>query len=90
VNPSTHRNLLGPEIRRLRLDQGHTQEQLAELLAGHGWKSANRETVAKIENRSRCIAEYELIALGRALKVPLNKLANRQTAASLKAVFQFC
>lgn len=85
----TKRNILGPAIKDVRRRRGHSQRRLAELLARRGWKSATRQTVAEIENGSRCIADYELVSLGMALKIPLNKLAKGCSAEALGAAFRF-
>jgi len=52
------RNLIGPQIRRLRDKLGWSQEQLATKLQVLGF-NISRSGVAKIENGSQAVADYQ-------------------------------
>jgi len=61
------KNICGDLVRDMRLKRGLTQLQLSQkLLKDHG-VSIDRAGIAKIETDARCIMDYELIALLRAL-----------------------
>ena len=65
--------MVGPQIRKLRYQQGITQEMLAARCARHGW-DLSRGTLSKIEAQVRCVSDAELPVLARALKVNIEKL----------------
>jgi len=67
------RNLVGPQIRRLRFQQELTQPMLAARCRRWGW-DLSRETLAKIETQLRWVADFELICLAKALRVEPNDL----------------
>lgn len=67
------RNIVGPVVRRLRHSRGLTQADLAAKLNLGGWDLA-RGTLAKIEAGIRWVADFELVALARALGVPPSAL----------------
>lgn len=52
------RNLIGPQIRRLRDKLGWSQEQLAAKLQVLGF-NISRSGLAKIENGSQTVADYQ-------------------------------
>ncbi len=62
------RNLVGPQIRWLRFQQGLTQPMLAARCRRWGW-DLSRETLAKIETQLRWVADFELLCLAKALRV---------------------
>ena len=62
------RNLVGPQVRKLRSQQGLTQPMLAARCRRWGW-DLSRETLAKIETQLRWVADFELICLAKALRV---------------------
>lgn len=66
-------NIVGPEIRRLRYQQGLTQDDLAARCSRLGW-DLSRSTLAKIEAQVRCVSDAELLILSRALKVAVDTL----------------
>lgn len=66
-------NIVGPQVRRLRDQQGWSQEQLAARLQRQGW-DISRGTLAKIEAQVRCVNDRELLGLARALKCRLDDL----------------
>ena len=67
------RNLVGPQIRKLRSQQGLTQPMLAARCRRWGW-DLSRETLAKIETQFRWVADFELICLANALRVEPSEL----------------
>lgn len=71
----SRRNLTGKAIQRLRMAAKPriTQEDMAGRLARHGVQ-INQSQIAKIESGERPILDYELAAIAKALKVPVQVL----------------
>ncbi len=71
----SRRNLTGKTIQRLRMAAKPriTQEDMAGRLARHGIQ-INQSQIAKIECGERPILDYELAAIAKALKVPVQVL----------------
>ena len=65
------RNIAGPQVRRLRSQQGFTQQELAEKCQRMGW-DVSRDTLAKVEAQTRWLSDFELAFLAEALHVPLD------------------
>jgi len=61
-------NIVGPQIRKLRYQQGLTQEMFAARCSIQGW-DLSRATLSKIEAQLRCVTDAELVILANALKV---------------------
>lgn len=61
-----HKNIVGPEIRRMRVEAGLSQEQLAAKIQVAGW-DFSRGGLSKIEARLRRVNDAELLVLARAL-----------------------
>ena len=61
------RNLVGPVVRKLRMDAGLSQEALAARLQVAGW-DISRAGLSKIEARLRLVNDAELVVLARVLK----------------------
>jgi transcriptional regulator with XRE-family HTH domain len=61
------RNLVGPQVRRLRSSEGLSQPALAAQCQIIGW-DVGRDAIAKIEGQIRWVADSELIFLARALR----------------------
>jgi len=70
---ATTRNIVGPQIRKLRDQQGLTQEELAARCDINGF-DLSRSTLAKIEAQLRCVTDSELLAIADSLRVPMNAL----------------
>lgn len=66
-------NDIGPNVRRLRLRRGLTQEQLAAKLQISG-SDISRQILANIESRRRRVYEYQLRALIKVLRCTLDEL----------------
>jgi len=64
------RNMIGPQLRRIRNERGLSQPKLAELLQRKGW-DISRDTVAKIEDQRRWVADFEAAFLAESLSVRL-------------------
>ena len=62
-----HRNLIGPQVRRLRNRRGWSQEKLAAKLQIAGW-DISRSALAKIETRIQWIRDYQLAYLLNVLR----------------------
>jgi transcriptional regulator with XRE-family HTH domain len=67
------RNLIGPQLRKLRDELGLSQPKLAELLQRAGW-DISRDILAKIEGQTRWVADFELVFLAKVLKVRFERL----------------
>jgi len=76
LNP---RNLIGPQLRKLRDEKGLSQPKLAELLQRNGW-DISRDTLAKIEAQTRWVADFELVFLAKILKVDVIDLLPSRSA----------
>jgi hypothetical protein len=65
-----HRNLVGKRVRqaRLRCKPAVSQEDLAGRLAARGI-SMDQTAVSRIENQTRYLMDYEVVAIARSLKV---------------------
>ena len=68
-----HRNLIGPQVRKLRSQKGWTQDQLAGALQRAGW-DLSRSSVAKIEARMVWVGEYELYYFMKVFRVDFKDL----------------
>ncbi|MEQ1861829.1 MAG: helix-turn-helix transcriptional regulator [Chthoniobacteraceae bacterium] len=67
------RNIVGPQLRRLRLQQKLTQQALADRCQVAGW-DLSRDTLAKIEAQIRWVSDFELAFFAWILKVPAQML----------------
>ncbi len=67
------RNLVGPQIRKLRNAKGWTQDVLAQRLQLAGW-DVSRTSVAKLESRLRWVSDCELLFFAKVLSVDLREL----------------
>lgn len=67
------KNVVGPQIRKLRYQQDITQEMLAARCTVRGLEMS-RATLSKIEAQLRCVADFELQVFARALGVSLESL----------------
>ncbi len=58
---------------QLRNAKGWSQEKLASVCQLQGW-DISRGVVARIEGGVRWVADFELLELAKALKIPVQKL----------------
>jgi transcriptional regulator with XRE-family HTH domain len=79
---SRPRNIVGPQVRRLRSEANLSQPALAAKCQRLGW-DVGRDAIAKIEGQSRWVADMELIYLARAFNCPLMDLLPPKVRASL-------
>lgn len=79
MNASLSKNLVGPEIRKLRCQLGWTQAMLAEKLAREGHE-ISRSALAKIECQLVWVGDFELLYFVRALGVRIEHLFPRLEA----------
>ena len=82
------RNICGPQIRRVRSQQGISQQKLAEHCQRMGW-DISRDTLAKVESQMRWLADFELVLLAEALSVPLDLLLPERGPAAQRLVREF-
>ena len=61
-----HKNLIGPQVRRLRVAMDWSQEDLAAACQRAGW-DVPRSGIGKIESRLRCVTDFEIAFLSEAL-----------------------
>ena len=69
-------NLIGPQVRKLRMKKGYTQEDLSAKLQVEGW-DVSRESLAKLESTFRRVPDCELLFLAKVLKVEVMALFPR-------------
>jgi len=67
------RNIVGPQVMRIRANKGMSQSDLATVCQLAGW-DVSRGVIARIEGGVRWIADFELIELATALKVSIPEL----------------
>jgi len=71
-----HQNLVGPQVRRLRVEKNFSQDALAAACQREGW-DIPRSGIGKIESRLRCVTDFELLNLSKALKCGLADLFSK-------------
>jgi transcriptional regulator with XRE-family HTH domain len=67
------KNIVGPQMRRIRFERGLSQPALAAVCQRQGW-DVGRDTIAKIEAGNRWVGDFELLFLARALDVRMERL----------------
>lgn len=70
-------------MRKLRLEKGWTQNQLAVKLQIFGWDTS-RESVAKLEHQRRRAPDLELFVLAKVLSAKLEDFFPRNLRAKIK------
>jgi transcriptional regulator with XRE-family HTH domain len=83
---SKQKNIVGPQVRRLRVAAGLSQEALANRLQVAGW-DLSRAGLSKIEAGLRLVIDAEVVVLARVLGVALDELVPRK-ARGLGAVLR--
>jgi transcriptional regulator with XRE-family HTH domain len=66
-------NIVGPQIRRLRYQQGLPQPAFTAWCQLLGWEFS-RESIAKIESQVRGVSDREILKLAKALRVHFSVL----------------
>ncbi len=72
-NRHTMNNVVGTYIKKIREEQGLTQEQLAVRIEMAGWQ-VDRFIVSKIERGDRQVSDIETQLIAKALKVSISQL----------------
>jgi transcriptional regulator with XRE-family HTH domain len=67
------RNVVGPQVRKLRYRLNWTQSFLAERLQLAGW-DCTRSLVAKVEAGQVWVSDFELLYFAKVLKVSISEL----------------
>ena len=83
---SKQKNIVGPQVRRLRVAAGLSQEALAGRLQVAGW-DLSRAGLSKIEAGLRLVIDAEAVVLARVLGVALDDLVPKK-ARGLGAVLR--
>ena len=78
------RNIVGPQVMQLRNEHGWSQEKLASVCQLRGW-DVSRGLIARIEGGVRWVADFELLELSGALKVPVPDLYPKKNRAAFRA-----
>jgi transcriptional regulator with XRE-family HTH domain len=78
------KNLLGPQLSRLRYQAGLSQTQFAAKCQRMGW-DISRGIVAAIEGQARCVTDAEFVHLARILRVPLEALLPEASKRQLRS-----
>jgi DNA-binding XRE family transcriptional regulator len=71
--PAPSQNLVGPRLSALRRGKGMTQAMLAARCGLLGW-DIGENTITKIETQIRCLVDWEVLCLAKALDVQVNDL----------------
>jgi len=67
------KNLIGPAIRRLRVARNLSQPAFAAFLQREGW-NVSESAIAKIENQTRQVLDFEIGFLAAVLDVAVEDL----------------
>jgi transcriptional regulator with XRE-family HTH domain len=79
------KNVVGPQVRRLRDAAKMSQQQFAEECQRLEW-DISRGVVAAIEGQVRCVTDIELLELARVFGVPVEVLLPSPAKRSQRAV----
>lgn len=83
-----YKNIVGPQVRRLRYQRGLKQKELAAKLERLGWQ-IDRAGVSKIEARLMKVSDFQQLYLAHVLKVGLLDLFPKINAGeSVQAALQ--
>jgi transcriptional regulator with XRE-family HTH domain len=74
------RNLIGPEVRKMRTIQNLAQKDLVARCGVLGW-IVSRDMIAAIEGQARCVTDSEIVALAAALRIPVESLLPKREDA---------
>jgi transcriptional regulator with XRE-family HTH domain len=67
------KNIVGPQLRKLRYQRGLTQDMFAAQCSVRGFEMS-RVTLSKIEAQVRCVVDSELLAFAQILGVDIREL----------------
>lgn len=69
----SEQNIIGPQIKALRLSKEVSQAMLAARCELLGW-DVSENGITKIERQIRCVTDRELLILAKALRVKLRDI----------------
>lgn len=75
--------MIGPQVRKLRVRKGWSQERLAAKLQLFGWDTS-RESVTRMENGDRRIPDLELFVVAKVLGVKTDDLFPRNLRGKVR------
>ena len=80
IKPMKKKNIVGARIRKARLDAkpAITQSDLVARLQLEGLKDIDQPIISRIEKGDRIVADYEIKAIAKALKVTVGWLLNEK------------
>jgi transcriptional regulator with XRE-family HTH domain len=71
VLDTNYKNIIGPQIKRIRSVNNITQQELSARLETLGIY-LDRSSISKIERQNRIVTDYEIIALAEVLKIDID------------------
>ena len=80
IKPMKKKNIVGARIRKARLDAkpSITQSDLVARLQLYGLKDIEQPIISRIEKGDRIVADYEIKAIAKVLKVSVGWLLNEK------------
>lgn len=75
------RNIVGNQVMLLRNERGWSQEKLAAVCQLKGW-DVSRGVIARVEGGVRWVADFEVLKLSAALRVPVPELYPKRNRAA--------
>ncbi|MDO4757035.1 MAG: helix-turn-helix transcriptional regulator [Parabacteroides sp.] len=69
------KNIIGPKLKQLRLEQKLTQKSLAERLQLEGYEFSDL-TILRIEQGKRFVPDYEVVLLAKFFNISVDELLN--------------
>jgi len=82
-NDAEQLNVIGPQVRKFRADKGWTQDQLAVKMQLWGWDTS-RDSITRLENQSRRVADLELYLLAKVLGVRMDEFIPRNVRVKIR------
>lgn len=80
------RNIVGPQVMKLRNAKGWSQQQMAAACQVAGW-DVSRGVIARIEGGVRWVADFELLPLAAMLGVAVPELFPEKERGRFAAAF---
>lgn len=74
MNMKKRKNICGLTVKARRLKIGLTQLELSDRLRTECNVAIDRAGIAKIETDARCVLDYELLAIAKALRTGIKKI----------------
>lgn len=81
------RNVVGPQIQRLRYERNLSQEKLATKFQLQGY-DCGREKLSKIEARLIWVADYELLFFAKMFELPMGDLFSRASEIPMNEIVE--